>query len=109
LPQRYSRLSSSGVLVTAFATSSAILWYTSNRFSRQASASVYAADGRYGQIGGCREVFRRNKGPHGEGPRLRQRSDSAIEVVCGREHLDGFARFAKFAVAIVKWLGETGQ
>jgi len=53
--------------VTAFATSSAILWYTSNRFSQQASDSVYAADGCYGQIGGCREVFRRNKGPHGEG------------------------------------------
>jgi hypothetical protein len=106
LPQRYSRLSSSGVLVTAFATFSAILWYTSNRFSRQASASVYAADGRYGQIGGCREVFRRNKGPYGEGPRLRQRSDGAIEVVWGREHLDGFA---KFTVDIVKWLGEMGQ
>jgi len=45
----------------------------------------------------------------GRGPRLRRRSDGAIEVVCGREQLDGFARFAKFAVAIVKWLRETGQ
>jgi hypothetical protein len=43
--------------MTAFATSSAILWYTSNRFSRQASAGVYVADGRYGQIGGCQRFF----------------------------------------------------
>jgi hypothetical protein len=55
------------------------------------------------------EVLRRDKGPHGEGLRLRRRSDGAIEVVCGREHLDGFARSAEFAVAIEKRLGEMGQ
>ena len=69
---------------------------------------MYAADGRYGQIGGCQRFFAVIKALMG-GLRLRRRSDGAIEVVCGREHLDGFARFAKFAVAIEKRLGETGQ
>jgi hypothetical protein len=30
-------------------------------------------------------------------------------IECGREHLDGFARFAELADAIEKWLEETGR
>ncbi|MFZ8839111.1 MAG: hypothetical protein ACO2PM_09325 [Pyrobaculum sp.] len=30
------------------------------------------------------------------------------KIRCGREHLDGFARFAEFADAIERWLEETG-
>jgi hypothetical protein len=37
---------------------------------------------------------------------IRQRSD-AIEVMCGREHLDGFKRFNELADAIERWLEET--
>ena len=33
-------------------------------------------------------------------PRIRRRSDGIIELVCGREHLNGFARFAELAEAI---------
>ncbi len=40
---------------------------------------------------------------------MRQRSDGAIEVVCGKKHLDGFARSAEFAVATEKRLGEMGR
>ncbi len=40
---------------------------------------------------------------------IRWRSDGAIEVVCGREHLDGFMRFAELTDAIEKWLEETGR
>jgi hypothetical protein len=40
-------------------------------------------------------------------PRIRRRSDGRIELVCGREHLDGFARFAELADDIEKWLEET--
>ncbi len=31
-----------------------------------------------------------------------------IMIVCGRERLDGFARFAELVDAIMKWLKETG-
>ncbi len=46
----------------------------------------------------------------GDGGSLRDKrlSGGDIEVVCGREHLDGFARFAEFADAIARWLEETG-
>jgi hypothetical protein len=40
-------------------------------------------------------------------PRIRRRSDGILELVCGREHLDGFARFAELAGAIKRWLEET--
>jgi hypothetical protein len=42
-------------------------------------------------------------------PNIRWRSDGIIEVVCGREHLEGFARFAELADAIARWLEETGR
>ncbi len=45
----------------------------------------------------------------GEEPRIRRRSDGKIEIECGREHLEGFARYAELADAIEKWLEETGR
>jgi hypothetical protein len=45
----------------------------------------------------------------GKKPRIRRKSDGTIEIVCGREHLDGFRRFAEFADAIDKWLEETSR
>jgi hypothetical protein len=45
----------------------------------------------------------------GKEPWVYRRSDGKIEVTCGREHLDGFARFAELADAIMKWLEETGR
>jgi hypothetical protein len=45
----------------------------------------------------------------GKEPRIRRRSDGTIEIVCGREHLEGFKRFAELADAIAKWLEETGR
>jgi hypothetical protein len=42
-------------------------------------------------------------------PRIRRRSDDKIEIVCGREHLDGFKHFAELADAIEKWLEETSH
>jgi hypothetical protein len=45
----------------------------------------------------------------GEEPRIHRRSDCRIDIVCGREHLDGFARYAELAEAIEKWLEETGR
>jgi hypothetical protein len=45
----------------------------------------------------------------GEEPRIRRRSDGTIEVVCSREHLEGFMRYTELADAIAKWLEETGR
>ncbi len=43
----------------------------------------------------------------GKEPRIRRKSGGKIEIVCGREHLDGFKRFAELADAIARWLEET--
>jgi len=40
-------------------------------------------------------------------PRIRRMKDGRIMIECGKEHLDGFARFAELAEAIVRWLEET--
>jgi hypothetical protein len=45
----------------------------------------------------------------GEEPRIRRRSDGTIEVVCSREHLEGFMRYTELADAIARWLDETGR
>jgi hypothetical protein len=45
----------------------------------------------------------------GKEPRIRRRSDGTTELVCGREHLDGFMRYTELADAIVKWLEETSR
>jgi len=37
------------------------------------------------------------------------RMGNKIKMVCGREHLDGFMRFAELADAIEKWLEETSR
>jgi hypothetical protein len=45
----------------------------------------------------------------GKEPKVYQWSDDTIEIVCGREHLEGFRRFAELADAIEKWLEETSR
>ncbi len=37
-------------------------------------------------------------------PRICRMKNGAIIIVCSREHLDGFARYAELADAIKKWL-----
>lgn len=45
----------------------------------------------------------------GEEPRIRRKSEGAIEVIWGKEHLDCFMRYAELAGAITRWLEETGR
>jgi hypothetical protein len=45
----------------------------------------------------------------GEEPKIRRMKDGRIMIECGREHIDGFMRYAEFADAIAKWLEETGR
>jgi len=42
-------------------------------------------------------------------PKIRRKSDGTIEIVCGREHLEGFKRFAELADAVEKWLEKTSR
>jgi hypothetical protein len=45
----------------------------------------------------------------GKEPRMRRVNDGRIMIVCGREHLDGFKRFAELADVIERWPEETGR
>jgi len=40
---------------------------------------------------------------------LIKRGNGRIDIICGREHLEGFARYAELADAIEKWLEETSR
>jgi hypothetical protein len=51
----------------------------------------------------------RRGSPLCEEPRIRRKSDGGIEVVYGKEHLDGFKRFAELADAIERWLEEISR
>jgi hypothetical protein len=42
-------------------------------------------------------------------PRIRRKSDGTIEIMCGREHLDGFMRYKELANTIKRWLEETSR
>jgi hypothetical protein len=44
----------------------------------------------------------------GKEPWIVKRSDGRIDIICGREHLEGFRRYTELADAIEKWLEETG-
>ena len=43
----------------------------------------------------------------GRRPRVYRIKDGIIMIVCGREHLKGFMRYAELADAIARWLEET--
>ncbi|MFP3169426.1 MAG: hypothetical protein RXR01_09980, partial [Thermoproteus sp.] len=43
----------------------------------------------------------------GKRPKVYKKSDGEIDIVCGREHLEGFMRYAELADAIAKWLEKT--
>ncbi len=45
----------------------------------------------------------------GKRPRVYRMKNGQIVLECGREHLDGFARFAELTDAITRWLEETGR
>ncbi len=67
------------------------------------------ASPRLGQTPPAAERQTPRGSPLCEEPRIRRKSDSGIEVVYGKEHLDGFKRYAELTDAIEKWLEETGR
>jgi 23S rRNA pseudoU1915 N3-methylase RlmH len=42
-------------------------------------------------------------------PKVYRKSDGDIEIVCSREHLEGFMRYKELADAIMRWLEETSR
>jgi hypothetical protein len=71
-----------------------------------AAARAGATDGREADAKRLAAVV---KAITGKEPKVYQRSDGRIMIECGREHLDGFARYAELADATEKWLEETGR
>ena len=80
--------------------------YGSNEARSYATARADAPGGREADAERLAAVI---KALRGKEPRMRRKSDGTIEVVCGREHLDGFMRYTELAEAIAKWLEETGR
>ena len=68
--------------------------------------AVARADATSGREADAERLAALVKAITGEEPRIRRKSEGAIEVICGREHLDGFKRYAELADAIEKWLEE---
>ncbi|MFZ8807658.1 MAG: hypothetical protein ACO2PN_06090 [Pyrobaculum sp.] len=85
---------------------------TYGRYGRNNAAVSYAtarADAPGGREKDAERLAALIKALTGREPRIRRRSDGTIELVCDREHLDGFMRYTELADAIEKWLEETSR
>ncbi len=45
----------------------------------------------------------------GKEPRIIERSDGTIEIICSRAHLDGFKRYTELADTVERWLEATSR
>jgi hypothetical protein len=77
-----------------------------NRSEGIAYARADAPGGREGDAERLAAVI---KALTGEEPRVYRINNSRIMIVCGREHLDGFRRYAELADAVEEWLEETSR
>jgi hypothetical protein len=67
------------------------------------------ADGPGGREADAERLAAVVKALTGREPKVRRMKNGEIVVECGREHLDGFKRYAELADAIAKWLEETSR
>jgi hypothetical protein len=82
-----------------------VITYGRNRASNEAKGYAYASAKAPGGTKADAERFSALvKALTGKEPWVHRRSDNTIKMVCGREHLDGFMRFAELADTIEKWL-----
>jgi len=79
--------------------------YGSNEARGSATAKADAPDGRETDAERFSALI---KAFTGKEPWIVKRGDGRIDIICGREHLDGFKRYAELADAIEKWLEEMG-
>ncbi|MFP3267944.1 MAG: hypothetical protein RXQ56_10895, partial [Thermoproteus sp.] len=85
---------------------------TFGRYGRNNAAVGYAvarADAPGGREADAERLSALIKALTGKEPRIRRMKDGTIIIECGREHLEGFMRYAELADAIAKWLAETGR
>jgi hypothetical protein len=79
--------------------------YGSNEARGSATARADAPGGREADAERFSALI---KALTGKEPWIVKRGDGRIDIICGREHLDGFRRYKELAEAIEKWLEETG-
>ena len=85
---------------------------TYGRYGRNNAAVGFAtakADAPGGREADAERYSALIKALTGKEPRIYKRSNGAVEIVCDREHLDGFMRYTELADAIMKWLEETSR
>jgi hypothetical protein len=83
---------------------------TFGRYGDDNAARGYAyvrADAPGGREADAERLSALIKALTGKEPRIRHMKNGTIMIICYREHLDGFARFAELADAIEKWLEGT--
>jgi hypothetical protein len=77
--------------------------------SNEARSHTYAsADAPGGREADAERFSALIKALTGKEPWIVKRGDGRIDIICGREHLDGFRRYKELADAIEEWLEETG-
>jgi hypothetical protein len=79
--------------------------YGSNEARSYATARADAPGGREADAERFSALI---KALTGKEPWIVKRGDGRIDIICGREHLDGFRRYKELADAIEEWLEETG-
>ena len=85
---------------------------TYGRYGRNNAAVGFAtakADAPGGREADAERFSALIKALTGKEPRIHKRSNGAVEIVCDREHLNGFMRYTELADAIMKWLEETSR
>jgi hypothetical protein len=85
---------------------------TYGRYGRNNAAVGFAtarANAHGGREGDAERYSALIKALTGKEPRIHKRSNGAVEIVCDREHLDGFMRYTELADAIMKWLEKTSR
>jgi hypothetical protein len=85
---------------------------TYGRYGKDNAAEGYAvarADAPDGREAEAKRLSALIKALTGKEPRVRRMKDGTIIIKCGREHLEGFMRYAELAEAIRRWLEETGR
>jgi hypothetical protein len=80
---------------------------TYGRYGRNNAAKGFAyasADGPDDKETDAERLAAVIKALTGKEPRIHRMKDGRIMIECGREHLDGFKRYAELVDAIAKWL-----
>ncbi len=78
---------------------------TYGRYGADNKAMGYA----YAEVDDAERLAAVIKALTGKEPRIYRMKNGKIKIVCYREHLEGFMRFAELAEVIAKWLKETSR